>query len=276
VRGVELIEGIFSKLRSQGKTAFIPYICAGDPDLETSYEIALALERAGSDMIELGIPFSDPIADGPTIQRATMRALESGTTPPKVLKLVERLRRRTDMPIFLMTYFNLPFRYGLKEFCRDASAAGVDGLIIPDLPPEEGDEYAGMAREAGLATVFLAAPTSSIERLRLIASMSTGFIYCVSVTGVTGERERLSAEVESMTAKLRRVTDKPIGVGFGISKPEHVREVGRLADAAIVGSAIIRRMEEAMGEGRNPVEEVERFASQLARAAHSRGSRGEA
>jgi len=267
-RGVERVGSVFEKLRLEGKTAFIPYICAGDPSLDVTRRLVLALERAGSDMLELGVPFSDPIADGPTIQRATGRALRAGASLRKILSLVEGIRGESGIPIFLMTYYNPPFRYGLEGFCRDAASAGVDGLIIPDLPPEEAAEYLKLADRFGVATVFLAAPTSSADRLKLIASASSGFIYCVSVTGVTGAREKLSDEIKPMVGRLRRLTDKPIGIGFGISNPGHVREVGKVADAAIVGSAIIRRIEEAIGSGRDPVWAVEKFASSLAEAAH--------
>jgi len=266
--GIKQVEDLFRKLRLEGKTAFIPYICAGDPSLDVTRQLVFALERAGSDILELGVPFSDPIADGPTIQRATGRALKAGTNLREILSLVEGIRGESGIPIFLMTYYNPPFRYGLERFCRDAASVGVDGLIIPDLPPEEAIEYLELANKYELATVFLAAPTSSPDRLRLIASASSGFIYCVSITGVTGARERLSDEIGPMVERLRGLTDKPIGVGFGISNPEHVKEVGKIADAAIVGSAIIRTMEEAIKSGRDPIWAVERFASSLAEAAH--------
>lgn len=267
--GIQRVKRVFERLRSEGKTAFIPYICAGDPSLDVTRQLVFALEKVGSDILELGVPFSDPIADGPTIQRATARALGAGANLGGILTLVDQIRDESEIPILLMTYYNPPFRYGLERFCHEAASAGVDGLIIPDLPPEEAGEYLELAERFGLATVFLAAPTSSIARLKLIASATTGFIYCVSVTGVTGARERLSDEVRPMVEKLRPLTDKPVGVGFGISKPEHVREVGEIADAAIVGSAIIRTMERAIESGQDPVRAVERFTSSLTQMAHN-------
>ncbi len=237
------IDDAMAKLRSSGSRALIPFISAGDPSLGITEELVLAFDAAGADVVELGVPFSDPIADGPSIQRSSERALETGAGLAGILECVERVRRTSDIPIVLMTYYNPAYRYGVREFCAAASAAGVDGLIVPDLPPEEADELLPPAREHGLATIFLVAPTSTPERMRLIAKTSTGFIYAVSLTGVTGARDVISEDLRPMLDRLRALTDKPICVGFGISGPEQAQDVARLADGAIVGSAIVNTVE---------------------------------
>ncbi len=232
-------------LRKQGRAGLIVYLMAGDPDLDTTLELLFLLQGLGVDAVELGVPFSDPIADGPVIQRAAERALASGTNLPAVLDLVSKFRARADLPVVLFTYVNPVLRVGLDRFPALAVSAGADGALLLDLPPEEAEGYAAASREAGLETVFLVAPTSTDERIRRAVALTTGFVYCVSRTGVTGERERLPEELEGMLTRVRRCTDLPIAVGFGISRREHVRQASRLADAVVVGSAVVRRISES-------------------------------
>ena len=241
----------------------MPYICAGDPTQEISGKLLLTLEEAGADLIELGVPFSDPIADGPSVQKASERALVDKISLRRILDMVETLRQETQIPITLMTYYNPIFRMGDAEFCAAAARAGVDGVIIPDLPPEEASALLEAAPAHNIATVFLAAPTSSPDRMRLIASVSTGFIYCVSVTGVTGARASLSDEIQPMIAELRKQTQKPICVGFGVSTSEQADTVARLADGVIVGSAIVNVIEEHLGDEAAILSNVKKFAEEL-------------
>ena len=243
------IDGKFSELRRRGEAALIPFVTAGDPDTQTTRKILSALERAGADLIELGVPFSDPMADGATIQRASERALKSGTSLPRVLDLVRKFRRDSEIPVVLFGYYNPFFRYGLKRFVRDAKAAGVDGILCVDLPPEESGELSRWADERGLETIFLLAPTSDAKRIRLVARLGRGFIYYVSVTGVTGARRSLEDHLKTQVARIRRATSLPIGVGFGISTPEQAARIASFADAAVVGSALIDVMERANGNG---------------------------
>ena len=254
----------FQELRDRGARAFMPYLCAGDPTPELTAKLLLTLEAAGADLIELGVPFSDPIADGPTVQRASERALTHHISLQQILEMVTTLRTQTDIPIALMSYYNPIFRMGEEAFCEAAQAAGVDGLIVPDLPPEQAKPLLEIAPRYDLATIFLVAPTSPPERMKLIASVSTGFIYCVSVTGVTGARAMLSDEVAPMIAELRKHTDKPIGVGFGVSTPEQATQVAQVADGVIVGSAIINVAEEHIDDEAKLLTAVKQFASDLA------------
>ena len=258
------IEAKFEQLRAEGRSAFMPYVCAGDPTEEISRKLLLTLEEAGADIIELGVPFSDPIADGPTIQKASERALADKISLRDVLDMVDTLRQETQIPIVLMTYYNLIFRMGEAEFCAAAREVGVDGVIIPDLPPEEASTLLEVAPAYDLATIFLAAPTSPPERMRFIASVSTGFIYCVSVTGVTGARASLSEELQPMITELKKQTPKPVCVGFGISTSEQAKAVARLADGVIVASAIINVMEEHLGDEAAILSNVKEFAKELA------------
>ena len=243
----------------------MPYVCAGDPTLEMTRKLILTLEEAGADLIELGVPFSDPIADGPTIQKASERALTHKISLRHILDLVHNLRKETAIPIALMTYYNPIFRMGESQFCAAAREAGVDGVIIPDLPPEEAGMLLEIAPEHNIATIFLVAPTSPSVRVRLIASVSTGFIYCVSVTGVTGARELLSEEVRPMVAELRRYTEKPICVGFGVSTKAQAQAIAQIADGVIVGSAIINAIERHLGDEAAIVSNVRNFARELAK-----------
>ncbi len=233
----------FEELRNQRKKAFIPFITAGDPSLETTVELIPELEKAGSNIVELGIPFSDPLADGPTIQRSSERALRNGYRMADYLEAVRRVRERTNVPLILFSYFNPIMQYGLDRLASDARAAGVDGILVTDMTPEEADDYCFNLEAHDLDSIFLAAPTSGPERLKRIAALSRGFIYLVSRTGVTGVRERLSESIQPTLDRVRLQTDLPIAVGFGVSRPEQVREVWRIADGAVVGSAIVQQME---------------------------------
>ncbi len=238
------ISRLFERLRAEHRPALIAYITAGDPSPSATPDIVAALERGGADLIELGVPFSDPIADGPVIQRSSDRALKAGTTLRTVLDIAAQIRKRSEIPLLLFTYMNPVLRYGLEPLGRAAVAAGIDGCLLTDLSVEEAEPYIHVMRNAGLDTVFLAAPTSSKRRLELIAKYSTGFVYLVSRTGVTGERANISDSVEPLVAAMRAVTNLPLAVGFGISTPEHVRAIGALADGVVVGSAFERVIEE--------------------------------
>ncbi|OIO37534.1 MAG: tryptophan synthase subunit alpha [Candidatus Omnitrophica bacterium CG1_02_49_10] len=237
----------FAELKRIKKKAFIAYITAGDPDMRITERLVLELAANGADIIELGVPFSDPLADGPTIQRASQRALRGKINIKMILSLVKRLRRATEVPIVLMPYYNTVLRYGVKRFVKEASAAGVDGVIVPDLPVEEAGELMSEARRRRLATIFLVAPTTTRERIRHIAKASSGFIYYVSLTGVTGARKSLPKDIISSIKAVKRLSAKPVCVGFGISTPEQVRDMSKTADGVIVGSAIIKIIEDNMG-----------------------------
>ncbi len=237
----------FEELRQADQTGLIAYLTAGDPTLEASQGIALAVAEAGADVIELGVPFSDPIADGPTIQRASERALAGGATLARVIELVAELRAKTPVPLVLFGYFNPILQMGVEEFARSAAQAGTDGALVTDLIPEEADDYCRAMRQAALDTIFLAAPTTSTPRLARIAQASTGFLYLISRTGVTGAREKLPADLEELAARARQASRLPLAVGFGISRTEHVRALHRLAEAAVVGSALVAEIERAGG-----------------------------
>jgi tryptophan synthase alpha chain len=252
----------FERLRARGERALVAYLTAGDPSLADTGRLVLEAARRGADVVELGVPFSDPLADGPVIQRAGMRALDRGTTLPRVLETVATLRAETSVPIALLTYYNPVLAFGLKAFARTATDAGVDGVIVADLPPEEAGPLATEAAAAGLDVVHMVAPTSTPERVRLIARRSRGFIYLVALTGVTGERREVPRDLAEQVRALRRVTRTPVCVGFGISRPEHVEAVGRLADGVIVGSAIVRLIEERAGSVRL-VQDVGEFIAKL-------------
>ena len=232
------IEAKFAELRARNEAALVPFIVAGDPTLERTGELVRELETAGADVIELGVPFSDPMADGPANQRAVARGLNAGASLAAILALVERLRADTQVPIILFGYYNPIFHYGCDRLCADAARAGVDGLLVVDLPPEESAELARPARAAGLDLIFLLAPTTPPQRSRMIVRKGSGFLYYVSVTGVTGARATLPGDLEQHVRDLRGVTNLPIGVGFGISTPEQAARVASFADAVVVGSAI--------------------------------------
>jgi tryptophan synthase alpha chain len=242
------IAGRFEKRRAEGRPAFVAFLTAGDPSLDRTVEAALELDRAGVDVLELGVPFSDPLADGPVIQRASERALARGVTLARVLEAVGRIRERSELPLLLFSYYNPLLQHGLERLARDAKAAGVDGVLVTDLPPEEADEWVAAARAAGLDTVFLASPTSPPERLRKVAEASRGFVYAISRTGVTGERQSLSEDARPLVARLHGLTRVPVALGFGLSTPEQVREAAAVADGVVVGSALVRFLEEHPGE----------------------------
>lgn len=242
------ISETFSKLKRAGGRGLIPFITAGDPNLEVTYLLILELAQAGAAIIELGVPFSDPIADGPVIQRASERALISGYTDvAEVLALVRRVRLKTDVPIILFSYFNPLLQYGLQRLAQDAHEAQVDGILVTDLIPEEAAEFSGLTEWRGLDLIFLVAPTSTDARLRLIAERAGGFIYAVSRAGVTGAQAAVSDEAEKLVARVRAVSDLPVAVGFGISNASQVQEVWRYADAAVVGSALVAEIEREAG-----------------------------
>ena len=223
---------------------FVAYITAGDPAPSRTSALVAAMERGGADLIELGVPFSDPVADGPVIMRAGDRALRAGTTVAKVLDIAREIRRTSDIPLLLFTYLNPVIRYGLNRLAADAKAAGIDGCLLIDASVEEAGSYVDAMRAAGLDTVFLAAPTSTKKRLQLVAQYSSGFVYLVSRTGTTGEQNTISSSVKPLVDALRGVTKLPLAVGFGISRPEHVKELSKMADGVVVGSAIMRLIEE--------------------------------
>jgi tryptophan synthase alpha chain len=240
---VTRIRRLFERLKQEGRPGLIGYITAGDPAPDRTAALVAALERGGVDLIELGVPFSDPIADGPVIQRASERALSAGTTLRAVLQIAAEIRQTSEIPILLFTYMNPLMRYGLEDLARDAAAHGIDGCLLTDLSVEEAGNYIGVMRENNLDTVFLAAPTSTEKRLRLVAEYSSGFVYLVSRTGVTGEQISVSDGVGPLVKSMRSVTDLPLAVGFGIATAEHAAQVGAVADAVVVGSAIVRTVE---------------------------------
>jgi tryptophan synthase alpha chain len=237
----------FEELGRAGELGLIAYVTAGDPSLEATQAIVLAAAEAGADVIELGVPFSDPLADGPTIQRASERALRSGTTLAGVLSLVRELRARTEVPLVLFSYFNPILQMGLKEFASRAADAGADGVLATDLTVEESAEYRAVIQGRGLDTIFLAAPTSTDARLERIAESSSGFLYLISRTGVTGAKDSLPEDLPALVRRTRRFARLPIAVGFGISLPTHVSVLGGLVDAAVVGSALVAEIEKAPG-----------------------------
>jgi tryptophan synthase alpha chain len=235
----------FRELADASELGLVAYVTAGDPSLAATEKIVLAAAEAGADVIELGVPFSDPVADGPTIQRASERALRSGTTLAGVIGLVEKIRAQSDVPLVLFTYFNPILQMGLEKFAKTAALAGADGVLATDLTPEEAEEYRSTLQAHGLDTVFLAAPTSTDARLALIAHVSSGFLYLISRAGVTGAREALPPDLPALVRRTRKFTSLPIAVGFGISLPTHVTVLGGIADAAVVGSALVSEIEKA-------------------------------
>jgi tryptophan synthase alpha chain len=284
------IAATFAQLKRDHRRGFIPFITAGDPDLATTGKLIIELANAGATLIELGVPFTDPMADGPVIQRASERALRHGFGLAEVLEVVSEARKQTDVSIILFSYFNpllqfcadekadetstpagLPRRgcrpsalpsISFAKLARAAKAAGIDGVLVTDLVPEEAGEFAATLRAHGLDMIFLVAPTSTDERLQMVAEHASGFIYAVSRAGITGARDAMSAEAEKLVRRVRKFSDLPVAVGFGISKPEHVRDVWRYADAAVVGSAIVSEIEQAQSPA-DAVVRVRRFAREL-------------
>jgi tryptophan synthase alpha chain len=261
------IDHIFNVLKNKGQSALIPFIMAGDPDIETTEALVLKMAEAGADIIELGVPFSDPLADGPTIQSASQRALQNGTNLKKILHLTERLKGIAT-PLVLMAYFNPIFKYGLKEFAEDCQKSGVDGVIIPDLPPEEAGRWIREARREALDTIFLVAPTSPPSRIGLVSRCSRGFIYYVSVTGVTGARDKLPEELELAVKAVKEQSKKRVAVGFGVSTPKQAKSISLFADGVIIGSAIVKLIEENL---KNPelIDKVGGFISSFAKVLKS-------
>jgi tryptophan synthase alpha chain len=252
----------FARLRLSGRRGFIPFITAGDPDLETTQRLMVELARAGASLIELGVPFSDPVADGPVIQRASERALRQGFSISEILQSVAAAQKEMDVPVVLFSYFNPLLSYGLERLSREARAAGVDGLLVTDLVPEEAGEFNSKLRAHGLDMVFLVAPTSGDARLRMVAERASGFIYAVSRAGVTGTRDTISSDAQRLVARVRKVSELPIAVGFGISNAEQVAEVWRYSDAAVVGSAIVAEIERLQDDP-NLAERIGEFARRL-------------
>ena len=255
----------FTRLAREGQKGFVVYIGAGDPNLEATRQLALAFDKLGVDVLELGVPFSDPLADGLVNQLAAQRGLESGTTPPKVLEAVSAIRRESQIPIVLYIYFNLIHRRGVEQFLRDAATAGVDGLLVLDLPPEENDGYEALMRQAGLCNIYLVAPTTPEDRIKLIVQRGAGFIYYVSREGVTGMQSKVADTINQMTAKIRAHTDLPIAVGFGISTPEQAKSVAAGAEAVVVGSAIVDQIAR-YGKAPDLIKRVGEFVESLLQA----------
>jgi tryptophan synthase alpha chain len=261
------IDQKFADLRAAGKKALIAYISAGDPNLDETRELAWAFEKAGVDLLELGVPFSDPLADGVVNQLAATRALEAGTTVRGVLDCVRQIRNKSELPIVLYTYMNPIYRYGFELFHRDAEAAGVDGLLILDLPPDEDAQNAELSEHTGLKRIRLIAPTTPEKRIAQLTANASGFIYYVSREGVTGERAEIASSLPERVAAIRATTPLPIAVGFGISNPEHVRQVAQHADGIVVGSAIVKQIAE-FGRDADLVPKLAAFVAPLAAAAH--------
>jgi len=246
------ISSTFAELRSKGQIGLVPFVPAGYPDLATTQALLPAMEEAGASVIEIGIPFSDPIADGPTIQTAFTAALAKGLKLAEVFEAVRQARGKVSIPLVAMVSYSIPFRYGVEKFCAEAKRAGFDGVIFPDLPPPEGGSVAAAVKAAGLENTLLIAPTTSPARRKTIAALCTGFVYYLSVAGITGERDKLPADLEENLKQIRSLTDRPICVGFGISKPEHLAQLAGKADGAIVGSAIVKRITQALASSAGP------------------------
>src|SRR5450755_949224 len=258
----------FARLKRDGQKGLVVYIGAGDPNLEATRQLALAFDQAGVDVLELGVPFSDPLADGLVNQLAAQRGLESGTTPPKVLETVAAIRKQSQIPIVLYIYFNLIHKVGMEKFINDTAKAGVDGLLVLDLPPEESDNYEALMKQAGLCHIYLVAPTTPEARMELIVKRGAGFIYYISREGVTGMQSEVASNLASQVAKIRAHTDLPVAVGFGISNPEQAKLVASAADGCVVGSAIVNQIAE---HGKSPelVAKVGAFVKSLSVAVKS-------
>lgn len=261
------IERCFAGLRERGQKGLVAYLTGGDPDLETSFALAGKLVEAGVDLLEIGVPFSDPLADGPTIQAAAQRALNSGTTVPRLLEHLARFREKHDLPIVLFSYLNPLYVFGFERFYHEAAAAGADGLLLLDLPPEEAEHHAELRQQSGLQSIRLIAPTTPEDRIAAITAKASGFIYYVSREGVTGEQASLATSIEDRVALIRRHTELPIAVGFGISTPEQAVAAAAPADAAVVGSAIVRRIGEH-AQSPDLLQAVAGFVRPLAEAVH--------
>jgi tryptophan synthase alpha chain len=253
----------FKELKEKGRAALVPYITAGDPSLDITTNIVFVLEESGADIIELGVPFSDPMADGPIIQLSSERALKNGMTLSGVLDIIRKIRKKSEIPVIIFGYYNPFFSYGLKKFAEDARDAGADGVLVVDLPPEEADEFKIHTDKAGLDLVFLLAPTSTSERIRLVSERASGFIYLVSVTGVTGERPAMNYSLEYLVREIKDHTRLPVGIGFGVSTPDQAQKIANFADAVIVGSALVKIIEKYGHNGKDLFKEISRFTNGL-------------
>ncbi len=260
------IDKKFEELRDRGKKAFISFITAGDPDIKATEQLCIAFEGVGVDIIEIGIPFSDPLADGPTIQSSSERALKNNISLDDIFRCVCRIRRRAQIPLVLMTYYNPVFRYGELRFISRAEETGVDGIIVPDLPPEEGGNLIRLARDADISTIFFISPTTIKQRMQTIVKVSTGFIYYVALTGVTGARDKIASDIVTHVKAIKQLTNKPVCVGFGISTSAHVKNICNFADGVIVGSAIVKHIE-SFSKYNNMIDKVSEFVRDLADAA---------
>jgi tryptophan synthase alpha chain len=259
---VARIEERFAQLRQAGKTGLITYVTAGDPDLDRSAEIITRLDRAGADVLEIGVPFSDPLADGPAIQRATERALAAGATLTNVLSMLQALRPKVAAPVVIFSYANPILRMGLDNFVSQARAAGVDGVLTLDMPPEEGETFRAAFSGAGIDTIFLVSPTTTADRIRRASELGGGFLYGISRLGVTGVRDTVDESARELAARVKSETRLPLALGFGISRPEHVRAIGQWADAAVVGSALVKVIADH-GKAPGLLDEVERYVRWL-------------
>jgi len=260
---VSRIDDTLRALKSKGRTAFIPYVTAGDPDIDATVDIVLALAENGADLVELGVPYSDSLADGPTIQDAFTRALASGFRLADTFEIARRVRERSDVSLLAMISYSLVYRYGVERFVTEAQAAGIDGAIVPDLTVTDGTEFLDFASSRDFATALLVAPTTETDRERAIVERSTGFVYCISLVGITGARDALPEALTHHIARLREMTEKPICVGFGISRPEHVAHVATLADGAIVGSALVKRIAAGAADRAGMLEDVRVFTKEM-------------
>ena len=256
------IEDRFTQLRKDGRTGLVTYVTAGDPDLQRSADVIKRLDQAGADVLEIGVPFSDPLADGPVIQRATERALAAGVTLSHVLGMLRTLRPAISAPVVIFSYANPILRMGLSQFVNEAKAAGVDGVLTLDMPPEEGELFRSAFAGAGIDTIFLLSPTTTVERIRRAAALGSGFLYGISRLGVTGVRDSVDVSAQDLASRVKAETRMPLALGFGISRPEHVRSIGRCADAAVVGSALVNVIAE-YGNSPALMDEVERYVRWL-------------
>lgn len=263
---MQRIEAAFETAKAENRGTLIIYVCAGDPSLDATREIVLAVERAGADIVELGVPYTDPIADGPTIQAAAQRALKAGAKVAGVLGCAAQIRQESDIPLVIMSSISPIFRFGLERFAQEAKASGIDGILLSDMPPEEGAEWCEIAAQNQLGTVFLVSPATPEARISVAAEATTGFVYAVSRAGTTGARAELPEDLPDLIQRIRSVTDKPVAVGFGISTPEQVRSVCSIADGAIVGSAVVKVIAEAADD---PAPAAEEFVRQLASGTRS-------
>ncbi len=259
------IEKTFQQLKRKNQKALISFITAGDPEIDSTVQYIHALEEGGTDIIELGVPFSDPLADGPVIQKSALRSLKSGTTLKKIIKMVCVVRKTCSVPIVLMSSYNPIFRYGEEEFVKDSINAGVDGVIIPDLPPEEATSLSKLTKTNELDMIFLLAPTSTKERIKIVSEMSSGFIYYVSLTGVTGMREKMAQDLKENICKIKRTSSKPVAIGFGISNPKQAAFSAKISDGAIVGSAIVKIIEKGFQTG-NTLNQVRQLVGSMKKA----------